>query len=95
MHEVPIPGVDAIENEVIDPAEWIEATGAISYVPRSRNRTKTQCEDCLQLILDHINGRVLTRAPGLAHDGRIERRQGKHRAALCEQHASHRQKEGR
>jgi hypothetical protein len=74
-----------------DPVEWVTTTGPIAW---KKFRGRAKCEDCLQLILDHINGRTLTRAPGLARDATWRRVQQGNETFHCTHHHDSRIKRG-
>lgn len=94
MELVPLPGIEPIPNEPDDPIEWIHTTGKIQWRPLPIAAGKQPCEDCLQLILDQINGREFTRAPGLARDANWIRKQDGQQHLMCNVHAGRRIERG-
>lgn len=86
-----IPDIGPTEGQPRNPTQWITTHGPVRWATSS---VKTKCEDCLHLILDHLNGKQsFDRAPGLARAATWKRTQGSAETYHCGEHKQWRQKE--
>jgi len=84
MDEPPIPDIGPTEHQPENPIEWISTRGPIRWTKPSK---KAKCDDCMHLILDHINGaQDFDRAPGIARQAQWLRTQGSGETYHCFKH---------